>query len=509
MRTKLNLLLTALILQLAVLAQLHDHSNGLCGTHTLGPEQETWLRAFQQRPYYQKIQSRSQTLKSIPLSIHIVGDDAGDGYYDIEDLLHSMCIINQHYAQANFLFFIKGEIEYINNSEYYDHDYNAGRQMMNNHNVDSTVNVYFCRQAVEGNCGYFDYYGDAVAITNGCQQGDATTLTHELGHFLSLPHTFSGWEGRSYDENPLPENRRERQNRVNCTWTGDGFCDTPPDYHSERWNCPYSFGYVDPAGVAIETDGSLFMSYSNDACQSSFSQEQIEAMHANVEEVRRDLIQSQEIEALTLDVPQLVYPYANAYDVPENYVVFGWDPVEGADQYHIQVTTRFGSFNALMIDEILDINYMVNTTDFLFDKTYKYRVRAISKGTYCTDFSEEREFTIYAPAYEVDDSWNIWLEDSTTQEDSTTHINPSHEVELKVYPNPANNQELLTIVADFRGLDLAQIEVRDITGRLMINQSQQVSPSTYLVDVKSLDSGIYFINMQFGTKIMSQKILID
>ncbi len=67
--------------------------------------------------------------------------------------------------------------------------------------------------------------------------------------------------------------------------------------------------------------------------------------------------------------------------------------------YHIQVTTQFGSFAALMIDEVVSNNYMVNTTDFLYDKSYKYRVRAIAGMNTCTEFSEEREFTINAPTY--------------------------------------------------------------------------------------------------------------
>ena len=505
MGTKIYSFSLMILFSLNIFGQVYDHNHSLCGTSTLGEKQEAWLSSFQQRPTYQKMQyGGSRAEKTIPLAIHIVGDDSGKGYYDLEDLFHTMCVLNDNYVQADMYFYIKGDIEYIDNTEYYDHDYSAGRDMMYTHNVDGAINVYFCNQAVEGNCGYFDWTGDAVAITNSCQLREATTLTHELGHFLSLPHTFSGWEGRSIDENPVNENRQERQDGANCSWAGDGFCDTPPDYHSDRWNCPYTFGYLDPVGDSIETDGSLFMSYSNDGCQSKFSEEQIQAMHANVEENRYYLLNSDAPEFVEFEEPNLVYPVANSYDVPENYVVFGWDPIEGAEMYHIQVTTQFGSFAALMIDEVVSNNYMVNTTDFLYDKSYKYRVRAIAGMNTCTEFSEEREFTINAPTYAPDTTWNIWLE-----EDDETGIEALEVGDLNVYPNPTNGSDEIIIISDFNLGETAEITFTDITGRKVFNESRILTSSSTAIAINELKSGIYFVSMETEYKRRSNKLIIQ
>lgn len=485
----------------------HDHSHGTCGTHDQGPRLSKWLKAFQAMEHNEKMKSASRNdMLYIPLGIHIVGDDDGKGYYDIEDLTTSICNLNANYEQTNLFFFIEGEIDYINNSDYYDHDYTNGRSMMYNHNMDDVINVYFCRQAVEGNCGYYDYSGDAVAITNSCQMGDATTLTHELGHFLSLPHTFSGWESRSYDdETALRESRRERQDGSNCSWTGDGFCDTPPDYHSSRWTCPYAYGYVDPAGTPIETDGSLYMSYSNDACQSKFSEEQIAAMRANILQMRSELLRPNIEMDEALETVNLVFPEADAYTIPENYVVFAWDPVEGAEGYHLQVTTRFKVFGALLIDEIIyDKNYKVVTEGFEFDKSYKYRVKPISKGNMCEEFGEEREFFIYYPSENPDTTyWQIW------DEDSLSSVEDLYYGSLKIYPNPSIGNYKLNVTLDNNMHGQVNIKVKDITGREVYTINENINAPNYSLDLTGMDKGLYFVELESDSRQWSNKIILQ
>ena len=46
---------------------------------------------------------------------------------------------------------------------------------------------------------------------------NGSTFIHEMGHFFNLYHTHTTTNG---EENVL---------RNNCTWAGDGFCDTPAD----------------------------------------------------------------------------------------------------------------------------------------------------------------------------------------------------------------------------------------------------------------------------------------
>ncbi len=173
---------------------------------------------------------------TVPLSIHIVGNDAGAGRYSLDNLFKVICNLNSHFEPAGFYFYIKWPINYIDNSSYYEHTYWDGYQMMNQHNVTNSVNVYFVGDP-NGACGYYAYGPDAVAIKNSCAGANSTTLTHELGHFFGLPHTFSGWENGNTPWNPELVTRGAFSN---CNLTGDYFCDTDADYIANRWQCPYS-----------------------------------------------------------------------------------------------------------------------------------------------------------------------------------------------------------------------------------------------------------------------------
>ena len=55
----------------------------------------------------------------IPLTIHLVGTDEGEAYFQIQDLLDQICSINQTFAAADIQFFLEGEVNYINNTEWY------------------------------------------------------------------------------------------------------------------------------------------------------------------------------------------------------------------------------------------------------------------------------------------------------------------------------------------------------------------------------------------------------
>ena len=89
-----------------------------CGTKP-SEKQLKWLKKYLKDPSLYPITKRS--VNYVPLKIHIVGDDNGNGYYSIEDLLYSICTLNEDYEPLDIQFYIYGDIDYINNSDYYDH----------------------------------------------------------------------------------------------------------------------------------------------------------------------------------------------------------------------------------------------------------------------------------------------------------------------------------------------------------------------------------------------------
>ena len=95
------------------------------------------------------------------------------------------------------------------------------------------------------------------------------TLTHEVGHYLGLYHTFNG--------------TNDCGDETNCAAQGDRVCDTPPTTGSigcSPIDCP-------------ETLSENFMDYSNDPCMESFTEGQKVRMRDALEVQRASLLESE------------------------------------------------------------------------------------------------------------------------------------------------------------------------------------------------------------------------
>jgi Pregnancy-associated plasma protein-A/Secretion system C-terminal sorting domain len=104
-------------------------------------------------------------------------------------------------------------------------------------------------------------YGNGAGCTGyvpGAPYNLGRTLTHELGHFFNLDHTFAGCDSG------------------NCNTSGDKVCDTPSSDTAE-YNCPTA-GSIQHCGVNTLTMN--FMDYTNDACMYMFTAGQATRMTA-------------------------------------------------------------------------------------------------------------------------------------------------------------------------------------------------------------------------------------
>lgn len=74
--------------------------------------------------------------------------------------------------------------------------------------------------------------------------------------------------------------------------------------------------------------------------------------------------------------------------------------------------------------------------------------------------------------------------------------------EMQIYPNPANNN--LTLKVDY--FEPSQkITITDITGKILYTQSVQGLQT--IINTSSLTSGIYFLNVENGTDVISKKFI--
>lgn len=354
-----------------------------CGTAHLSDKQVRWLHNYQQRKTDYSMQSRGGHYDYLPIHFHLVGTDDGTGFYTFDETFRLLCELNVQCEPLGLQFYLDATPTFINNSAYYDHDWAAGSEMMQNNNIEGVINVYMVSSPA-GNCGYYSLWNDALSVANGCAGTNSTTLAHELGHYFSMPHTFSGWEGYfdpyGVQDGEPPNNQQERVDGSNCADAGDGFCDTPADYLSYRWGCPYDRDITDPLGLRINPDEKNYMSYSSDNCARYFSPEQIAAIRANVFEERPYLLGNTTITSIQPEETMVVYPSPNAQNIPANNALIAWRRSPNATSYFLDIHQSAAS--GINISTFVSDTFIV--AQLTPSKTYFVLVRPLTDGNTCT-----------------------------------------------------------------------------------------------------------------------------
>lgn len=418
---------------------------------------DPWLKHYTERPQDYTMPRSDDTLY-VGLQVHLLAKDNGTGRFSNEKLLDAFCRLNGDFAPSGIRFYFKNPWDLIDSTGWYNHStVPQGVDMMLANNYPDALNSYFVFDPA-GNCGYSIPYG-GVAIKHACANANGHTWAHEVGHTLSLPHPFIGWENKTYNFNtqtpdtltydytyfhdsietqvpaPLDTALVEYVDGSNCTVAADLFCDTKPDYLSYRWDCDGLNNSLaiqkDPDGVTFYSDGTLFMSYSSDECQNRFSDEQIAAMRANLLSEKFSWLSPGPPEA---DVTGIATPVSPINDqlTPSSGVILHWAAVPHATKY-LLIGSRLSSFAVRDID-ILTSDTMAVSGDLVANKKYYWHVRPFNDWSVCAPFSETATF-MTAPVSGVSNPGTsggrvyptllvpgdaIWLEtDSNTQQDQS------------------------------------------------------------------------------------------
>jgi hypothetical protein len=229
---------------------------------------------------YNQARSGNSTVY-IPIQFHIVSKADGTGGESVQDVLDNLCKLNVDFAFINVEFYMVNPINFINQDLLYTNNINSGMAsfFMDQFSVDDVVNIFVGDEigGISGGTtlGYYDSSLDAIYAIKDAVNGFSFTLTHEVGHFLSLPHTFSGWELQDYNtvtinangrtpsilpNGSLVENVARSGGDENCQVAGDGFCDTDPSYLFGFYGASYNtgVGFCEHASAAIDPTGKLF-----------------------------------------------------------------------------------------------------------------------------------------------------------------------------------------------------------------------------------------------------------
>ncbi|BDD04137.1 zinc-dependent metalloprotease [Aureibacter tunicatorum] len=339
----------------------------------------------------------------VPLKPHVVRRNDGSGGLPLADINSMVAWLNKYYRGSNLEFYLTGEPNYIDSDQYYN--YSAGQEgaLAAGNDVTNAANVYFVNSIdgggdCYGTMGYAYFPQDNIRTTRivmrNCGVAVGTTMIHEVGHFLALPHTFDqtghGSNGQHYPNSPFAE----LVNGSNCATAGDKICDTPADpganFSVPNWNrntCAYTGNARDANGQVYTPDIRNIMSYYS-GCQDRFTEQQYRKME----------------DALVVRKNHRSYDFSDPFDdvnIPENTasvsldgkkVAIKWDDVANNETGYLiersEVSATEG-FRAIDWGGVgPDVEQFVDNS-VTAGKTYYYRVKSSNgHGAKYTDVTE-------------------------------------------------------------------------------------------------------------------------
>jgi hypothetical protein len=492
-------------------SQTHNHLN--CGSHLLDTEDYTEFVQFYSDKLANNLKSAGDTLY-LPIALHVCANTDGSNMaMGLSDAVMRICEMNTHYKSAKMQFYIK-KLDIIKNT-----NINSPTSTVNqgtlaaSYKTASSINVFIVKLASASGIAVCGYYSptvgsslDHVIVETGCMQSGSTTLSHEVGHFFSLRHTFYGWEGQTTSSTGNASSTKEKVDRTNCTTAGDGLCDTSPDYLFSRWTCDangrspalVNFGTIqvklqDANGATFTANGKNFMSYSNDYCMTEFSADQTAKMKSQIATFSSRIALTTQTPAIKDSIYQNISFVApvNAFDTFEVYndVTLRWKKSSNTSAYIIKLCRTFPAGGSCLntILETMVTDSFLNVTNLATNTNYIISVYPFNGYDLCRNNKKTIIFHTGETVANVENAQQAAILE-----------NP--------YPNPVASGATITlnIVNQPESVSLVNANgtVIKLDSRLQINDTQ------LSIDTQALSSGVYYIISRIGVAQSYHKIFI-
>ena len=373
----------------------------------------------------------------IPVKFHLVGKDDGKGKVTYKSLLNQLNILNRDYAAHNFVFYLKDGYNFgsIDNTKLYDTPRENENQFKPKKDP-KAVNIFVVNTIGDASlgqivAGYYSPSNDLVVVLKSELDKLSNTLSHEVGHFFNLRHTFYGWEEVPYLEEdhgnpcvisfaPGTNINIEKMNKSNCGNSGDNVCDTPPDYHFDinysNNNCFFTKIVRDINGDTIKTMVNNQMSYFSKCDTFKFTVGQEDRMRSNFGNNLRAHLRSTYVPN-TDTLPSLTnFIWPQDRDTAYNYtsVDFSWED-QSSDYYLLEIQNGSEYYYYFTTATSITVN------DLKAKKQYFTTIRSFNDGYTGTTTASTRFFTGD-------------LQTSTNDVD--------HNTNLVVFPNPVSGDKI-------------------------------------------------------------------
>jgi hypothetical protein len=471
-----------------------------CGTQDLDELKAQMLRTREEMRDF--VRPRN-AVTYVPVRFHLVALTDGTGRATEPQAFKALCILNDNYEDQDIQFYLK-EFKYPNNSVIYNNpqSFSAEVAMKSQMKYDA-INIFLVNEiGTPGVAAYFKLPmgkngNDWIVITDE-YIADVRVLTHEVGHYFSLNHTFYGWEPDGYDAsihgNPvnfpaINGTPVELVNGSNCTTAGDAICDTPADYLFPSNNCSYTLQVKDKNGDLLAPDVSNHMNYHFGCNAYHFSDDQKTEVNNNLFSNLREYIRPNYTPNTTeiTTAPVLQTPLQNELVETYNKVELTWTAVPGADKYLISLKPSGGSVFYLVSN-----TNSFTLTNLLPNKNYLWAVMGFNEYSTCAPFSiGSRVFKTGGTFTDTSESLDIqgW----------------------SVHPNPAKSiGNIFVNVESENGIKL-DVSLLTMTGqRVQFFSNHKFAPglSTLEIETLGMPAGIYLVSLRGEMGTMTKKVAV-
>ncbi len=484
---------------LLISAQVGHH--GQCGTL---PNPSETQRLLKNKEFATQFSTNRDVTSYIPLKMHLIANSEGEGRIDHQDVFDAICKLNEEFEALDIQFYLHSDFNNIDNDDLYNLNYPNIPDTVNeayvSNSVIDAINIFIGNSLSSGNSGFYSPTYDIIYMNQSFVNGEDVILTHELGHYFSIHHTFYGWENTIYDPTePTPlyifygggfKEVEFVDRATNCETSGDFLCGTPADYIL-NWHlgCDYTGGAVDPDSVLIDPDEHNHMAYySFENCLDyQFTDDQeavIFADYMNRPEIYN--VPAPDINSVE-ETANLLSPIGQEFVESYNVVHFEWEAVPNASFYLIQIARTVASFSIIHEQAFVSsTNYTSTALDA--NRYYDWRISAFNKSDFCTiEYSEEGLF-------------------STGDELTNTH-NIDSSKNFSILSNLISNELFLEFETPTK--TDATVFISSINGQFIQENNWLVKGglNKKTVNIATLSKGIYFCSVKTANGVFTKRFI--
>ncbi|MCB9310801.1 MAG: T9SS type A sorting domain-containing protein [Lewinellaceae bacterium] len=476
-------------------------------THQCGVSIEDQLEMERLYPNDTHKPFNRQDVVYVPIKFHLTANTDGTGRINDYYVLNQLCTLNTDYDSSGIQFYIANGFNYLNNTNIFSSPASYNSQIVLKKDA-KALNVFITENAETSSStigtvqGYYSSQGDYVIVRKEELIKGNNTLSHEIGHFFSLRHTFYGWENVPYDKNIHGDTIKflhapgitnilvEVMNKSNCADAADNICDTPPDYNFglTASSCLFNTAVYDINREKVVPMIKNQMGYFNYCDEYFFTDGQSERMRNNfLSSGRSHLRVNYTPNTMYIeDAPVVISPTQGSTVATYDHVEIAWDIVQGASMYLIEI--RGSGF--YYSDIVTNPNIVL--TNLKKSSLYNATIRPFNEGFTCST-SKSLTFRTGTSMYVgTSDEW-------------------AKEVEMVLMPNPVEKGTNLMVKLGVQGFTLQSISVINSTGQIVEFESKPFDNGNqnFVVNTSSLTSGFYILRAKVGDRIVSSKFSIQ